>query len=57
VPLRVVPLQPEVVLGDQLFPSLCLREEVVGKPALEVEVGLDEGLSRLAALDLFFTYA
>jgi hypothetical protein len=32
-----VPLQPQVVLGDQLLPSLCLREEVVGQPALQVE--------------------
>ena len=38
--------------------QVCACErKVVGQPALEVEVGLDEGLSRLAALDLFFAYA
>jgi hypothetical protein len=52
-----VPLEPQVVLGDQLLPSLCLREEVVGQPALQVEVGLDEGLPGLPALYLQLLYA
>jgi hypothetical protein len=52
-----VALQPQVVLGDQLLPGFRPREEVVGEPALQVEVGLDEGLPGLPALYLELRYA
>jgi hypothetical protein len=45
------------VLGHQIRPGLGLGEEVVGEPALEVEVGLDETLPGLPALDLQLLYA
>jgi hypothetical protein len=57
VPLGVVALQPQVMLGHQIRPGLGLGEEVVGEPALEVEVGLDETLPGLPALDLQLLYA
>ncbi len=56
VPLGVVPLQPEVVLRDQLLPGLRPSEVEVHEPALQVEVGLDEGLPGLPALDLHLLY-
>jgi hypothetical protein len=52
----VVPLQPEVVLRDQLLPGLRPSEVEVREPALQVEVGLDEGLPGLPALDLHLLY-
>ena len=57
VSLGVVAVQPEIVLGDQLLPALGFRKEEIRQPPLEVEVGFDEGLSGLAALDLQFLYA
>jgi hypothetical protein len=55
--LRVVALQPEVVLGDQLLPGLGLRKGVVGQAALQIEVGLDEARPGLPSLDLQLLYA
>jgi hypothetical protein len=57
VPLGVVPLEPKIVLGEQLLPGLGFGEGVVGQTALQVEVGLDEGLPGLPALDLDLLYA